>query len=151
MISRRTRKLMALTLAVGGAATAQAWAQGASDAIYRGLLTVERADVSRPLRDMAVEPPTNPAVPNPLKDRPTGLERAYGPQDVNAQGGREDPVRQTETGGGEIAAPIVGFNAFSGTAQPPDPNGSVGPNHFVVMANVSYAVDRKSTRLNSSH
>ena len=63
-----------------------------------------------------------------------------------------DPVVQSKVGGKdfpggtEISGPIVTFNAqpnSSGVA-PPDPNGSVGPNHIVAMANLSFQIFNKT-------
>ncbi len=55
-------------------------------------------------------------------------------------GGRDFP------GGTEIAGPIVSFNAQSNTSgvAPPDPNGAVGPNHIVAMANLSFQIFNKT-------
>ena len=65
-----------------------------------------------------------------------------GPQDI-------DPLVQSTMGPGDIPDPVVSFdgpaNIFN--VSPPDPNGDVGPNHFVAMSNLSYAVYDKSGTL----
>jgi uncharacterized repeat protein (TIGR01451 family) len=106
---------------------------------FRGTLPVANFDVSPPLRDMA---------PGELKflegieiidDFETGLEGPLGPQD-------QDPLVQSAVGTGEIPDPIVSFNGpanLSGV-QPPDPNGDVGPNHVVVMSNLSFQIFDKA-------
>ena len=57
-----------------------------------------------------------------------------------------DPVVQSTLGGIEIPPPIISFdgqpNNFGGA--PPDPNGDVGPNHVVVMANLSFQIFNKT-------
>src|SRR5215208_5659570 len=40
------------------------------------------------------------------------------------------------------------FNIFGGRVNPPDPNGDVGPNHYVEMINLTFAVyDKSGSRL----
>ena len=39
------------------------------------------------------------------------------------------------------------FNIFGGRVNPPDPNGDVGPNHFVEMINLVFAVYDKAGNL----
>ena len=112
---------------------------GQSDAVHY--------DVSPPLRDMAPAPPP-PADPKKEKEPKKGLP-------VPAQSAVPDPVVQT-TPGIDSPPPVgVGFEGvgqgFSGpngsfivTSAPPDPNGAVGPNHFVELVNQSFAVFNKS-------
>jgi uncharacterized membrane protein len=57
---------------------------------------------------------------------------------------RPDPVRQAEPGRGPVSVPTPSLS-FEGLDQvgfirPPDTVGDVGPNHYVQMVNVSYAV-----------
>ena len=79
---------------------------------------------------------------NPLfeiPERATGLEGPFGPQDADA-------ALQTTYGPSLIPAPIVSFDGPSNTSgvQPPDPVGDVGPNHYVAMSNLSFAVYSKT-------
>jgi hypothetical protein len=104
-------------------------------------------DVSPPLRDMT------PA-PAPPQDQKKEKEPKKG-LPVPAQSSVPDPVVQV-TPGLDSPPPVgVGFEGvgqgFSGpsgsffvTSAPPDPNGAVGPNHFVEIVNQSFAVFNKS-------
>jgi len=69
--------------------------------------------------------------------------------------GAPDPVVQTSPG--SVAAPALGLGfdglgqgftgpagTFSVDSAPPDPNGAVGPNHFVEIVNESFAIFNKS-------
>jgi hypothetical protein len=64
-----------------------------------------------------------------------------------------DPVQQTSPGLLAIPAPLQTFEGMDqndgcGNCIPPDPNGAVGPNHYVEMVNSSYSVYTKTgTRL----
>ena len=112
----------------------------APEAIYRGVLPVVQFDVSPPLSEMALTPPTveEPEGEGDRKDDPPGQPGPLGPQDI-------DQNVQSEVGKGEIPSPIVSFDAFNGTGPtPPDPVAGVGPNHIVVMANSRYAVYTKT-------
>ena len=107
--------------------------------IFRGTLSVEKFDVSPPLRDIPSVQPDFRAGIEILDDRPTGLEGPYGPQDI-------DPLVQSFVGPNLIPTPIISFNGpanISGV-QPPDPNGDVGPNHVVVMSNLSFQIFDKA-------
>ncbi|NUM46154.1 MAG: hypothetical protein HUU38_15725, partial [Anaerolineales bacterium] len=107
--------------------------------IYRGLSPVVQFDISPPLRDIPATEFNFRAGIEILDDRPTGLEGPLGPQDI-------DPLVQSVTGPNVIPTPIVSFdgpdNIFG--VQPPDPNGDVGPNHVVVMSNLSFQVFDKT-------
>jgi hypothetical protein len=110
---------------------------------YRGVLPVERFDISPPLRDIA------PAPFDPAKTRGDrgddwgGILLPKGPQDSDPR------VTQTELGPGLIPSPLVSFDAFTNlcACSPPDPNGDVGPNHVVFMANLHFAVYSKTGTL----
>jgi Dockerin type I domain len=64
-----------------------------------------------------------------------------------------DPVQQTTMPALAIPAPLQTFEGMNqaegcGNCIPPDPNGAVGPNHYVEMVNSSYSVYTKTgTRL----
>jgi hypothetical protein len=113
-------------------------APAAPKAVFLGAFKAVKFDVSPPLRSI---PPIE--VPQRLEDDrnddpPSPREGALGPQDV-------DTRVQTRIGtGGEIPGPNVSFDGFSGTGPtPPDPNGDVGPNHYVAMANLRFAIYSK--------
>src|SRR4051795_9365479 len=102
-------------------------------------------DVSPPLRDIAPAPISGKL----KKDK----EPKHGPP--APEPGGPDPVVQSSAG--VAAAPTLGvgveglgqgFSGPSGTftvdSAPPDPNGAVGPNHFVEVVNESLAVFNKS-------
>ncbi len=111
---------------------------------YRGKLDVVKFDVSPALKDMElVPPPVGPLRPHEggaMVDPPSGLESIFGPGPQDT-----DLIVQWRTeGAGSIPAPTRVFDMVTGTASPPDPVGDVGPNHYVVMSNVSFAVYNKT-------
>lgn len=55
-----------------------------------------------------------------------------------------DPVVQSEFGSTPNRAPIVNFQAQSGSGYPPDPSGAAGPNHYVQAVNTVYRVYSKT-------
>ena len=57
-----------------------------------------------------------------------------------------DPVVQRVLGKIGIPAPIISFDGNSNLCgcSPPDPNGAVGPNHVVTMANLHFQIFDKS-------
>jgi hypothetical protein len=104
-------------------------------------------DVSAPLRDLAVAPAPSP---DDKKDKEPKHGAPFPDQSSVA-----DPVVQSSVG--SAAAPALGagfegvgqgFTGPSGTfvvtSAPPDPNGAVGPNHFVEIVNQSFAIFDKS-------
>ena len=107
--------------------------------VFQGLSPVVHFDISPALRDMV---PAAPPGPNSLRENedrdivPRNFRFAFEP----------DPVVQSTLGGMEIPPPIVSFdgqpNNFGGA--PPDPNGDVGPNHVVAMANLSFQIWNKT-------
>lgn len=111
-----------------------------SSGVYQGVSTAVQFDVSPPLRDsvpLDVNIDADKGVEIP--ERATGLEGDFGPQDV-------DPLVQSSKGPNAIPAPSVSFDALSniGGFSPPDPVGDVGPNHYVAMSNVYFAVYDKT-------
>ena len=114
-------------------------------------------DVSFALRDLARN--TRPA---PASDPGTEVvdgrrdrDRVPAPQDSGFSG---EPAN---TGGQAISAPTIApplanfeglsnqdnFSIYGGRVNPPDPVGDVGPNHYVEMANLAYAVYDKQGNL----
>ena len=112
--------------------------------VYRGMAPVVKFDVSPALRDMKVIPP-GPGKLRENEDRDIIPPRVrFAPEwdpVVQARAGGTDAPNQTE-----IAGPIVSFDAQpnSSGVNPPDPNGSVGPNHVVTMANLSFQIFNKT-------
>ena len=105
---------------------------------YRGLSPVVHFDVSPPLRDIKGIPPG------------PGTLRENEDEDIMPRmfrfGFELDPVVQSTLGQIEIPPAIVSFDGpsnISGVA-PPDPNGEVGPNHIVVMSNLSFQIFNKT-------
>jgi hypothetical protein len=116
-------------------------------------------DVSRPLRDLAAT--AKPATAHPLTvdevrpDRgPTVADHGHS-VDAALQGGGAGV--QAAAAQPAISAPLASFeglsnqdnfNVLGGRVNPPDPNGEVGPNHYVEMVNLVFAVYSKTgTRL----
>ncbi len=55
-----------------------------------------------------------------------------------------DPIAQTNMGSKTMAAPIVNWQGYTGTASPPDPSGAAGPAHYVQAVNLRYNVYDKT-------
>src|SRR5436190_8927778 len=106
---------------------------------FRGVLPVVNFDVSPPLRDMKPLPAKKGTLrENEDRDIVTHLA-PLGPV-------VPDPVVQRLLGKIGIPAPIISFDGppnDSGVS-PPDPNGEVGPNHVVVMCNLSFQIFNKT-------
>src|SRR5437867_7057010 len=103
-------------------------------------------DVSPPLRDMAVAPE-----PDPDKKKEKEPKKGLPVPEPSTS----DPVIQASQGTAEAPSLGLGFDGvgqgFSGpsgtftvSSAPPDPNGAVGPNHFVEIVNTSFAIFDKS-------
>lgn len=108
------------------------------EAVFRGVSTAEKFDISPALGSI----PPLPVEAGKLVEVPelsTGLEGLLGPQDV-------DQVVQAEVGAMEIPAPITSFDGPGNIAgvTPPDPVGDVGPNHYVAMSNLYFAIYSKT-------
>ena len=67
-----------------------------------------------------------------------------------------DGALQTQAPTGSMPAPLLTFDGpsnednfkiFGGRVNPPDPNGDVGPRHFVAMTNLTFAVYSKTGRV----
>jgi hypothetical protein len=142
------RILAGVLLCFGGVALAffafhNVSAQSNSDApvvqgIYRGLAPVVKVDLSPPLSEMKLIQPGG------------GQKRKNEDRDIVPWKIRFapewDPVVQRTQSDIEIPGPLQTFNGpsnISGVA-PPDPNGDVGPNHVVVMSNLSFQIFNKT-------
>ena len=124
-------------LATGSASVPQA-TDAPPSAIYQGVSTAVKFDVSPPLRDI-VPLVAQDQKPREIPELATGLEGPLGPQDADA-------ALQTQVGDGRIPGPIVSFNGPPNisSVSPPDPNGDVGPNHYVAMSNLSFQIFNKT-------
>src|SRR5262245_61261214 len=102
---------------------------------FRGVLRVVKFDISPPLRNMKLLPLTKGTLrENEDRDIVTHLA-PLGPV-------VPDPVVQRVLGKIGIPGPIISFDGppnRSGVV-PPDANGAVGPNHVVVMSNLSFQI-----------
>jgi len=106
---------------------------------YRGVLPVVKFDISPPLR--SITPLTaNECTLREDEDRDILAHLApLGPV-------VPDPVVQRVLGRIGIPAPIISFDGNSNLCfcSPPDPNGAVGPNHVVTMANLHFQIFNKA-------
>ena len=128
-----------------GAARERPLAQSANShpivqAQFRGVLPVVKFDISPPLRDMKPLPWKQCTLrENEDRDIMPHAAAPLGPV-------VPDPVVQRVLGKIGIPAPIISFDGNSNLCgcSPPDPNGAVGPNHVVTMANLHFQIFDKS-------
>ena len=105
---------------------------------YRGVMPVVKFDISPPLRTI------KPLLPKGCTLRENEEE---GPIPLGPVGRVvRDPVVQRVLGKIGIPAPIISFDGNSNLCgcSPPDPNGAVGPNNVVTMANLHFQIFDKS-------
>src|SRR5436190_12527156 len=105
---------------------------------YRGVMPVVKFDVSPPLRSM------KPLLPKGCTLREN---EEQGPIPLGPVGPVvRDPVVQRVLGKIGIPGPIISFDGNSNLCgcSPPDPNGAVGPNNVVTMANLHFQIFDKS-------
>ena len=105
---------------------------------YRGVLQVVKHDVSPPLRDM---------IPLPVKECTLRENEEQGAIPLGPVGPVvPDKAVQRVLGKIGIPGPIISFDGNSNLCgcSPPDPNGEVGPNHVVTMANLHFQIFDKS-------
>lgn len=110
-------------------------------AVFRGATKAVRFDISPPLR--SIPPVVGPTREGDVEDDDVwGTAGPFGPRDV-------DPVCQKSVGSGEIPGPDQSFDGFTNTCgcSPPDSDGDVGPNHYVVMVNLHFAIYSKTGAL----
>jgi hypothetical protein len=108
---------------------------------FRAVSTAVHFDVSPPLRDVAVRVPpdaTGDFFGTLMIDPDPPGKPSYGPQD------RDGRVQSSQLLPLVIPPPSATFNVGTGTANPPDPVGDVGPNHYVRMANASFQIFSKT-------
>jgi Dockerin type I domain len=102
--------------------------------------------VSPRIRDLPVVLPTTPTTWVAEGPRPLHPPQPLPTLPVH------DPVQQTSPGLLAMPSPNLTFEGINqaggcGNCIPPDPNGAVGPNHYVEMVNSSYAVYSKTGTL----
>jgi hypothetical protein len=111
-------------------------------------------DTSPALRDIEPVPPSPQSGIReiPIRRLPPQQE----PETPDQEGAPRDPVIQDEHGSALLPSPIQSFEGLSnavnqqvvgGKVVPPDPNGDVGPNHYVQWVNLTAAVFNKSGTL----
>src|SRR5213596_3666825 len=118
--------------------TAPGISQPTISAQYRGVMPVVKFDISPPLRKM------KPLVWKECTKRENEEE---GPIPLGPVGPVvRDPVVQRVMGKIGIPAPLISFDGNSNLCgcSPPDPNGAVGPNNVVTMANLHFQIFDKS-------
>lgn len=111
-------------------------------------------DVSPALRDMK---PRQPGAPQPQEIKEVRPDRGADVSDGDFSG--DGAIQQNTTSNSSslgISAPLANFeglsnqdnfNVFGFRVNPPDPNGEVGPNHYVEMVNLVFAVYDKQGNL----
>lgn len=114
--------------------------------------TARAFDVSAPLRDLAQRPLTNTTVDNPEGDDPGIIPADSG---FTGDGAVQSAVPNPPAV--QIPSPSLTFeglsnqdnaNLFGFRVSPPDPVGDVGPNNYVEMVNLTFAVyDKSGNRL----
>ena len=114
--------------------------QPIAQAQFRGVLPVVKFDISPPLRDIKPLPATGCTL-RENEDRDI-IPPMAGPLAPVVP----DPVVQRVLGKIGIPAPIISFDGNSNLCgcSPPDPNGAVGPNHVVTMANLHFQIFNKA-------
>lgn len=134
---------VALGLHAGTGAAAAQREQPVPAGIYRGSSTAVQSDVSRPLRELVPQD----AAPGTVAHAPD----PYGPwaTALNASVADPDPVVQSAAGVLAMPTPRVTFDGPGNLAAvaPPSPSGDVGPNHYVVMSNLYFAIYDKAGTL----
>src|SRR5438309_8030536 len=105
---------------------------------YRGVSQVVKFDISPPLRKMK---------PLISKECTKDENEERGPIPLGPVGPVvRDPVVQRVMGKIGIPVPIISFDGNSNLCgcSPPDPNGALGPNHVVTMANLHFQIFNRS-------
>jgi hypothetical protein len=116
-------------------------------------------DVSKPLRSVAARPA--PLAPQPFGAEPVDFRPDRGPVAVDTGFAGDGAVQSNMLSAKAMAAPYAmttganfegisnqdNFNIFGFRVNPPDPDGDVGPNHYVSMVNLATAVWDKAGNL----
>ncbi len=105
-----------------------------------------RHDTSPPLRSIRPIAPMAPATIREIPLFPRPRPQPTGPTAALAEGQAPDPVVQHWAGALAMPSPTQNFEGISNVdgVLPPDTNGDVGPNHYVQMVNLSFAIFSKS-------
>ncbi len=116
----------------------------AQEAVVRSSV---KHDVSPPLRDVKSVPPR--AAKGEKKEEVINFVRP-GWEEIEYRGA--DPVLQDWAGSAALVETIQNFEGVANddndvAAIPPDPNGDAGPNHYVQMVNLSFAIWDKAGNL----
>jgi len=114
-----------------------------SPALQPRVTTAVAFDVSPPLRDLARQAPTG------LSGRDEKEERGALVSDLRFTGDAVVQASKAVAGTASIAPPRLNFEGLANSdnpfeVSPPDPNGEVGPNHYVEMVNLVFAVYSKA-------
>jgi len=115
-------------------------------------------DVSKPLRELAKNAnATGKGLPRSGGTDPVEGDTAFGEGSLGTAPRLTAHAVTARTTASAIAAPIANFeglsnqdnfNIFGFRVNPPDPNGDVGPNHYVEMINLVFAVfDKQGNKL----
>ena len=129
-------------VALVGLSPIPAQAQGGGHPVVR---YATRSDTTKPLRDLPQLPPL-PAVAGQIFERPRKMlpnrDANAGPTDADGALQASAPATSAATTG----ANFEGISNVNGVL-PPDTNGDIGPNHYVQMVNLSYAIYDRSGNL----
>ncbi|MEZ4767459.1 MAG: hypothetical protein R2844_03430 [Caldilineales bacterium] len=135
--------LVALPITVAAQETSTNSGAGDSGGNHAIVVSELKHDLSPALRDITppAETPSTARVMPLLHRTPAGA-----PEQAQSA---SDPVRQTDAGGPGIPAPIQNWEGIDNIdgVYPPDTNGDVGPNHYVQIVNIHFAVYSKTGAL----
>jgi len=156
----QTRRLRAAVVGIAGSALLASTAVVA--AVAETAPTASRVTSPRPVWSMAVAQDVSPSLSALAKrDRPitpstTRLTQERGAPNAPGSAARSaggDAALQSEAGTASIGSTLANFEGLSNQdnfttfgfrVNPPDPVGDVGPNHYVEMVNLVFAVYSKS-------
>ncbi len=147
---------LAILVAAAGTATAATGARQAAP-LTPSFSEAVAFDVSLPLSSLAWKAPLR-RLPPVSSQEPIEIRPERGPV-IPDQGYSGDGALQKD--GARVATPAIpgtlanfeglsnqdNFNIFGGRVNPPDPNGDVGPNHYVEMINLVFGVYDKTGNL----
>jgi hypothetical protein len=137
--------LVGVGIMVSGPASSGAPAKRASTSPTPRVTKAAAFDVSKPLRQLARQ-----ALAVPSAHR---LPRERGPAVADHGFTGDGAVQSSTAATTQIGSTVANFEGLSNAdnpfeVSPPDPNGEVGPNHYVEMVNIVFAVYSKTgTRL----
>lgn len=135
--------VLVLIMALAGLNPVNVQAQGGGHPVVS---YASRSDTTGPLRDLPQLPPL-PAVLGQVFERP---RKILPNRQSNTGPTGQDPALQTSApavSAATVGANFEGVNNVNGVL-PPDTNGDIGPNHYVQMVNLSFAIyDRNGTKL----